>query len=229
MVISLSIPARCLLAPAIHTPLWKVNRGDGVCWVLAVNVLLQPLTSLSASSLLRFNLLLKFKNWFRDVPCGDDISAWLKCTQVHFGLVPSFFPSIPRCLFHSCAGTHRGTNPHATPLITISSGATLYCFSSMLITSGLDPRFSQRAAKGDGVHVNVCVWGERSVCAGRRVGWVERSLLLPINCHTGFTKISQDNPGGNTKQHKGTAQPDCWWCFHFNESLVDTNSPEIIS
>lgn len=120
-------------------------------------------------------------------------SSVRKSLKMSFGSVPSFFhsifPSIHSFLLHSCAYTYESTHAHMhhTPDNHQLQG-TLYCFSSMLITSGLDPRFSERAAEGDGVDVDVCVRGERSVCVcvGGGFGWEERSLLLPINCHTGF-------------------------------------------
>ena len=104
--------------------------------------------------------------------------------------IHSLLPFACMCT-HTHTLTHRDTHAHHAPDNHQLQG-TLYCFSSVLITSGLDLRFSQRAAEGD-VCMRMCLCVSKEKCVlvgveGLEVGfsWVERSLLLPINCHTGF-------------------------------------------
>lgn len=140
----------------------------------------------------------KYHRLFFLFALGSSVSKSLKTS---FGLFPSFFHFI-----HVHAQTH--THTHHAPDNHQVQG-TLYCFSSMLITSGLDPRFSQRAAKGDGVYANVCVCvcEEREVCVlGEGLaGWRGHCCCQSI---VTLDIISQYNPGGETQQHNETNQPD---------------------
>lgn len=51
---------------------------------------------------------------------------------------------------------------------------------------------------------------------------MERSLLLPINCHSGLSETSQYNPGGKTQQHNESRL-----LLRFSESLINTDSVEL--
>lgn len=58
--------------------------------------------------------------------------------------------------------------------------------------------------------------GERSVCVcehvcrgrakGEGAGFLQRSLLLPINCHRGFAVVLQHNPAKKNTDNKTAAE-----------------------
>lgn len=141
------------------------------------------------------------------------------------------FPSIHFSLLHSCAykygGTHTHTHVHHAPDNHQRQG-TLYCFSSMLITSGLDPRFSQRAAEGDGVDVDVCVCvrerRERSVCVcvlGEGLaGWRGHCCCQSI--------VTQDSPKYHSiiqdGKHSSTMRPTNQHTH--SQEIPDPNMPD---
>lgn len=163
-VICLPISTRCLFNLAIHTPLWKVNMGDRVCWWLGL--LMCCCHSFPQTP---------FPIWFSESGWPNiliDLIDFTKCCHYDtkwalprkWALVS--FQIFSASYLHPCTSfvrihghTHTSARTHTQHVPDNHQlQGTLHCFSSVLITPGLDRRFSQRAIEGDGVYK--CVfWG----------------------------------------------------------------------